>query len=195
MLITQFDAHLVVVPVMLLIEMLLVLMEVPLPVWLIPHHSSHDIVSTMHRLFPAYMNGCRCLTGAFYVDRKAQRVQALELLVEATRKVSTAASSAVRSAEKMARARLSPSANSDEDSDGVNGGMGLMERALADIAQRTSSDEKEAVSRMIGEKMALISDPELLRRHFIKKDTHVWETLRNLAVYLIARFIFVKSGR
>ena len=65
---------------MLLIEALLVLQEVQLPGWFLPHHTAHDVVSTMHRLFPAFMNGCRCITTAFHVDRKAVRVEALEKL-------------------------------------------------------------------------------------------------------------------
>eukprot|EP01035_Chromulina_nebulosa_P030852 gene30852-41042_t len=51
---------------MLLIEALLVLQEVQLPGWFLPHHTAHDVVSTMHRLFPAFMNGCRCINTAFH---------------------------------------------------------------------------------------------------------------------------------
>lgn len=65
---------------MLLIEALLVLQEVQLPGWFLPHHTAHDVVSTMHRLFPAFMNGCRCINTAFHVERKAVRVEALEKL-------------------------------------------------------------------------------------------------------------------
>ena len=65
---------------MLLIEALLVLQEFQLPGWFLPHHTAHDVVSTMHRLFPAFMNGCRCITTAFHVERKAVRVEALEKL-------------------------------------------------------------------------------------------------------------------
>ena len=94
---------------MLLIEALLVLQEVPLPAWFLPYYTAHDIVSTMHRLFPAFMNGCRCVTTAFHVDRKAVRVEALEQLAATTREVSLRATSVIRTLQ-----------SSEETTDGVD---------------------------------------------------------------------------
>ena len=81
---------------MLLLEMLLVVHEVQLPVWFLPDNTAHDLVAAMHRLFPAFMNGCRCITGAFYVDRKAVRVAALETLATSTKDLSMRVSSVTR---------------------------------------------------------------------------------------------------
>lgn len=70
---------------MLLIEMLLVVQEVQLPSWFLPDITPNDIIVVLHRLYPAFMNGCRCITGAFYVDRRAERVAALEAVLSATK--------------------------------------------------------------------------------------------------------------
>ena len=86
---------------MLLIEALLVLQEVPLPTWFLPYHTSYDVVTTLHRLYPAFMNGCRCITGAFYVDSKALRVDALEKLAASTREVSLRAVSIIRAIDRV----------------------------------------------------------------------------------------------
>jgi hypothetical protein len=79
--------------VMLLVEMLLVVQEVPLPSWFLPDITPNDIITVMHRLYPAFMNGCRCITGAFYVDRKAQRVAALEAVLNSTKDMASRLSS------------------------------------------------------------------------------------------------------
>jgi hypothetical protein len=78
---------------MLLVEMLLVVQEVPLPSWFLPDITPNDIITVMHRLYPAFMNGCRCITGAFYVDRKAQRVAALEAVLNSTKDMASRLSS------------------------------------------------------------------------------------------------------
>ena len=54
-------------PGVCLLEMVLILEEVSVPVWFLPYNTSHEIVSMVRRLFPAFMNGTRCILG----DRKA----------------------------------------------------------------------------------------------------------------------------
>ena len=49
--------------VMLLMEMVLILEEAPLPRWFLPYNTPCEIVAFMHRIFPAFMNGCRSITG------------------------------------------------------------------------------------------------------------------------------------
>ncbi len=91
---------------MALVELLLVVKEVTLPSWFFPSSTPHDIVLTMHRLFPAYMNGCRCLTTAFYRDPKDQRVAALEYAAAATKELSTDCVNLMNFAVKLATARI-----------------------------------------------------------------------------------------
>ena len=57
---------------MLFIECLVCLQEFKLPGWFFPSYPPSHIIATMHSLYPAYMNGCRCIMGCFYEDRKAK---------------------------------------------------------------------------------------------------------------------------
>lgn len=54
----------------------------PLPDWLLPSATEHELVLVMHSLFPAYLNGCRCLGGFLYVDVDEQNRKAIEALSE-----------------------------------------------------------------------------------------------------------------
>lgn len=54
--------------VMLVVEVSLLLQEVKLPEWFLPTVTEHEIIWLLHTLFPAYMNGCRCLGSFLYVD-------------------------------------------------------------------------------------------------------------------------------
>ena len=54
----------------------------PLPDWLFPAATEHELVLVMHSLFPAYLNGCRCLGGFLYVDVDEQNRKAIEALGE-----------------------------------------------------------------------------------------------------------------
>jgi hypothetical protein len=49
--------------------------DTKLPDWFIPFVTEHEIVALMHSLFPAYLNGCRCLGGHLYVDIEEQNRQ------------------------------------------------------------------------------------------------------------------------
>jgi hypothetical protein len=86
---------------MLLIEMLLVVQEVQLPVWLFPRCTPHEIVTTLHQLFPAYLNGCRCITGAFYVDQKKHRELLLETISLVGRDIVTKQHNLIRTYEDI----------------------------------------------------------------------------------------------
>lgn len=44
----------------------------PLPVWLFPRLTEHELVWLLHSVFPAFMNGCRSLGAYLYVDLDAQ---------------------------------------------------------------------------------------------------------------------------
>jgi hypothetical protein len=198
------------VSAMLLIEMLLVVQEVPLPRWFMPHHSAHEVVSTMHKLFPAFMNGCRCISTAFYVDRKAVRVVALEAAAGTARGLTVRAASLVRSAEKMVRvsgraAVIAANVVTEDGSlsEGIETlsissqqqGEGTMEHTLAAIRRVVAtSKDSEAVNTMIQNKLTLIHDPVALQKQSVVKDNRTFELFRNLGVYLIARFVFIKTA-
>ena len=69
--------------VMLVIEISLMTSQAnPLPTWLFPRSTEHEVVWLMHSLFPAFMNGCRSLGAYLYVDLEAQTRQLLLALQE-----------------------------------------------------------------------------------------------------------------
>ena len=69
--------------VMLVLEITLMTSQTnPLPTWLFPTSTEYDVVSLMHSLFPAFMNGCRSLGAYLYVDLEAQTRQLLLALQE-----------------------------------------------------------------------------------------------------------------
>jgi hypothetical protein len=169
---------------MLLIECTLVLEQVELPLWLLPYHTTHNVVSLLHRLFPAYMNGCRCIIGAFVVDRKARMIETLQELSEATRTVTQKAISVVQTASLAIRS-----------AEGF-GAVGGADAAAEHTAASTMSDylkihrtaQTEATVKMVKEKAALISDARALRRKD-KQSASDYTWIRNLAIYLAARFV------
>lgn len=54
----------------------------PIPDWLAPRLTEHEVVWLMHSLFPAFMNGCRSLGAYLYVDIETQTRQFLLALSE-----------------------------------------------------------------------------------------------------------------
>jgi len=49
----------------------------PIPAWLFPTLTEHEVVWLLHNLFPAFMNGCRSLGAYLFVDLDAQTRQLL----------------------------------------------------------------------------------------------------------------------
>ena len=69
--------------VMLVIEVVVMTSQTnPIPSYLFPTLTEHDVVWMMHSLFPAFMNGCRSLGAYLYVDVDAQLRQFLLALQE-----------------------------------------------------------------------------------------------------------------
>lgn len=68
--------------VMLISEVSLMLQETKLPEWFFPTTTEHELVFLMHSLFPAFLNGCRCLGGFLYVDVDEQNRQTIIQLQE-----------------------------------------------------------------------------------------------------------------
>jgi len=59
----------------------------PLPAWLFPRLTEHEVVWLLHSLFPAFMNGCRSLGAFLFVDLDAQTRQLLLALQEQNKDV------------------------------------------------------------------------------------------------------------
>jgi len=227
--------------VMLLIEMVLVLQEAPLPSWFLPSTTPCDIVAALHRLYPAFMNGGRCVSGAFYVDRKAVRVVALEAVSNSSKEATLRACNLARVVlvQKLDRADQeqdllaeNQAAESDVEMEGVEkvgaehgdeivqgegsddsdgdvksqafqlpkirpNKIGVMEKQMSEVRRRvaaTREGRSGALAQVIATKVKLISDPANLRKASSPGWNSVgWLLLRDVSIYLIARFIFIKS--
>jgi hypothetical protein len=84
---------------MLLIESMLVILKYKPPVWLLPYTTPYDIVSFMHRIFPAIMNGSRATLNNYKKNPAAERAtHAVEL--------ANAMQESVRSLTALAQAAL-----------------------------------------------------------------------------------------
>lgn len=69
--------------VMLVIEVTVITsLKNPIPPWLAPQMTQHEIVWLLHSLFPAFMNGCRSLGAYLYVDLDGQTRKLLLALQE-----------------------------------------------------------------------------------------------------------------
>jgi hypothetical protein len=55
---------------MIIIEIYLMIEEIQLPIYFFPYHTPFDIINFLHKLYPALMNGSRCIYGSIYEDRK-----------------------------------------------------------------------------------------------------------------------------
>jgi len=73
--------------VMLLCEITLMTTEDPLPAWFFPSTTEHEWIWLLHSLFPAFMNGCRCLGGFLFVDMEEQTRKLLFALREQNKDV------------------------------------------------------------------------------------------------------------
>lgn len=167
---------------MLLMEMIMVVKEVPVPLWFLPQTTSFEIISVLRRLFPAFMNGCRCITGAFYIDHKKNREAALEALTTATKALTMRLSVAVQSVQNLVS-----NSTDIEESDGV------VASHLTELKRRlkmSSSKETESVITAISKKTALLKDPVALKKAAKNEDRTTFTIVRNLFLYLIARFVF-----
>uniref|UniRef100_A0A7S4EJZ0 J domain-containing protein n=1 Tax=Pseudo-nitzschia australis TaxID=44445 RepID=A0A7S4EJZ0_9STRA len=69
--------------VMLVVEVVVMTSQTnPIPSWLFPTLTEHDLIRIMHSVFPAFMNGCRSLGSYLFVDVDAQLRQFLLALQE-----------------------------------------------------------------------------------------------------------------
>jgi hypothetical protein len=73
-------------------------------------------------------------------------------------------------------------------------GEGAMEHALAAVRRVVlTSKDSDAVNGMVRNKLALIDDPVALQKQSVLKDNRTFELFRNLALYLVGRFVFIKT--
>lgn len=218
--------------VMALIELMLIVHEHSLPSWFFPSNSSYDVIQGMHRLFPAFMNGCRCLTGAFHQDRKAARVASLEFISNATKDITMRCTNIVRLSEEWIQAKTAVEFGEDVDQiegeDVVEGEsqppataegddqvvstepkihyrkpknvaeQGIMAAALHDVRKRVASTKEGRdglYDKMMKERMMAISNAKTLASKSLTASSERWILFRNFVIYVIARYVLIKSPK
>lgn len=186
---------------MLFVETWLVLEEVDIPVWILPCHTTADVVRTMHRMFPAFMNGSRNIVNIFSSDQKTRAVEQLEDAAMSVRSLGNALTNLVNITLQVHR--VDPAAHADKDacdpekeaklasrisSEGVmSAKMGLVRRAVesnSDLPGQTASINK------VTETAALLVDADKLRQSISDPGPDKWVWGRNLAIFLVVRFVF-----
>jgi hypothetical protein len=190
--------------VMLLVEMLLVLQEVSLPAWFLPQQTPHGLVSILHRIFPAFMNGCRCITGAFYADRKALYVQALDAIASVTKDVTLRCNGGVRLCAAVLERFRSRQGQGQPVAD-VEGNnlwtaaddVGVMNGALHDIRKVVACSRESrdgSLKKSMGTRLALLDNPKALAKLTDKTSERKWDLIRNLIIYVVLRYILIKPN-
>jgi len=66
--------------VMLVAEVTFMLNQGEMPTWFLPFVTEHELILLLHALFPPFMNGCRCIGSALYVDIDQQTRNLLQEL-------------------------------------------------------------------------------------------------------------------
>lgn len=169
--------------------------QVQIPVWVMPHHTAHDVVSLLRRLYPAFMNGCRCIIGAFVVDHKACRVEALIELNEATRLITQKASALVQSTVLTVQhiivyGQTMGTSSSGRDSSGTedasNGATLSMADALRQLQNMLTRSDSIVVA--VKERTAMVQNQTLLRsKEESSASNFSWA--RDICIYLLLRFV------
>ena len=174
---------------MLLIECALILEQFKIPpVLLMARITSFDIVSTLHRLYPAFMNGYRCIVGAFVVDHKSRRIEALLELSESVRCVTLRATNVIQGTEVIAQSLSEGAFNSERDSTKSSQGSSMRDALLS--VQRSGTFD--TIVSAVQQKAAIVLDPILLHKQDRQQGDFSW--LRNTVIYLIARFVIIRSS-
>ena len=177
---------------MLLIECVLILEQFKIPVWILSRITSYDVVSLLHRLYPAFMNGCRCIVGSFVVNHKNRRVEALLELSESSRLIAGKAALIIQGTEGIAQAIIDGGSSSDSAASRRGAESGSMADSLRSIHRNSLHD---SIVSGVQLKANMILDPVLLSRQNKAQTDYSW--LRNMLVYLAAKIVISKtsSGR
>ena len=170
--------------VVLLLEMILILEEVPVPVWFFPNNTSYEMVKLIQRLFPAFMNGMRCICGAFHVDEKAKLEQHLEELQSSSKQCT------LSMMEVSDNITSNPTIVEMDDSLEKEG---LVERGFREsrVYQMDNTEAKEIIQRQVD----LIADPVKLDAYMHNKKNEVWEWLKYISIYLFVRHVWKQIAK
>lgn len=194
---------------MLLLELILVVHEWRIPGWIFPQTTPHEIIASLHQIYPAFMHGVRCILAVVRVDRKAVREATLDQLVKATTDLSMRTESIFHRAQEVVDMRAQQGLVSGEDSSAEDSQIidsEVLSHSAFSLPVGSMQDMLGVVRKTVAKKWKAgdkSQDPQtemdkriktsLSARQISLQDNKAWVLLRNLAIYLVARFIFIKG--
>lgn len=69
----------------LYIELLVTTSDIRVPAWLLPHSAPFELVGMLHKLYPTFMNGLRCILGALRRPEAGTKAGSTLALIEDVR--------------------------------------------------------------------------------------------------------------
>ena len=199
---------------MLFIEVILVLEEHKIPYWITSVYTSYDVMTWLHRLFPAFLNGpaiyltlllpahhvrtligCRCILGAFVVDRRIVMVDKLECLHARASMVSSKSINVVHESVLDIQHQRQALANNNLTAVQTNSNTGSIGHILAAIEKRVNHNSNKDIIMEYKQLLQTVSDPSGLQGKYIAKRQSLLLLLRNIGVYILIRWLFIKPTR
>ncbi len=177
---------------MLFIEVVLVLEEHKIPSWITSVYTSYDVITWLHRLFPAFLNGCRCILGAFVVDRRLVMVDKLESLHTRASMVCSKSINVVHESVLDIQRQTQSLVNDSFTTVQSNNNNGLMGNFLAAIEKRINHNSNKEIITEYKQLLHTVSDPTGLQGKYIVKRQSLLLLLRNIGVYILIRWLFIK---
>ena len=180
--------------VMLLVEMSFVLQDHVLPLTLFPTTTPHEIVSTCHRLFPAFMSGSRSIVSAFHVEPKDRRIELFQPVLLTLKSNLTLVYSIVQKQidnieNKLLFQQLNSLGPKGILTDSIRHkltGEGIMHRAERMAETRADLN----THKIIQDKLILINNSKKLHKN--DKIESIWSVLRNFVLYYMVRIMILK---
>lgn len=198
-----------------LLELCLKIHEWPLPSWFFPQHTPHQIIGVLHQIYSPFMHGVRCMLAVMQVNAKSARESALEGVHATLSDLSIKAESIFFRSCALLDNRWSQESltvNRDEtdraERDSNEDDLMIGEHAfVSPLAVPTVSESLEDMlsftSRMVSKNKVkegkVVDDVQnrlkaSLNGRRASKDDGSWLVLlRNLAIYIIARYLFIKG--
>jgi hypothetical protein len=200
--------------VMLLLESLFVLKEVQLPASIFPQTTPFELITILHLLYPAYMNGCRCIMSAFFVNIKEKREKLLEELANATKDLTVKCSNLSRSMEELvlqvkemhvnhdgnsANSMMFDDGEEDAIEDDKNFGIiGTFLKQRRETYQRSKEGKDGSYEKRMEASLKLTENPKVLADFMTKNrqnnQNSFWIVIRNIVIFCLARYLFFKGS-
>lgn len=139
--------------------------------------------------------GCRCILGAFVVDRRIVMVDKLESLHARASMVSSKSINVVHESVLDIQHQCQALANNNLTAVQTNSNTGSIGHILAAIEKRINHNSNKDIIMEYKQLLQTVSDPSGLQGKYIAKRQSLLLLLRNIGVYILIRWLFIKPTR